>query len=92
MDSVCISFPNSGKIPSGGQIVSNFTHRLPFRVQEQLEKITRRKSVQKNQKISTSESTKRNDFFNKIYKAKVNPNHFVSSLFFRILQSQIALV
>jgi hypothetical protein len=48
-------------IPSGGKIVSNFTHRLPFRVQEQLEKITRRKSVQKNQKISTSERTNPND-------------------------------
>jgi hypothetical protein len=48
-------------IPSGGKIVSNFTHRLPFRVQEQLEKITRRKSLQKNQKLITSETATRSD-------------------------------
>ena len=30
-------------IPSGGKNVSIFTHRLPFHVQEHLERITRRK-------------------------------------------------
>ena len=39
----CISFPNSGIIPSGGITVSVETHRLPFHVPEQLEIITRRK-------------------------------------------------
>jgi hypothetical protein len=42
----CISFPNSGIIPSGGISVSVETHRLSFHMPEQLEIITRRKLPQ----------------------------------------------
>ena len=42
-------------IPSGGTNVSIYTHRLLFRVQEQLEIVTRRKLSQMNQKLFTFE-------------------------------------